>query len=1714
MKTLKSDFGRLLGIFFALVLLPLVSFCQPAPPPMPAAMIDRWILAQPNWLDTFSNAPLGSANLNTAPGWVEAGTSLSVDTNCAAFLDLSMVDEGEANLDLPSGTISLWFQANWTSTADSGSGPGDWASLLTVGQWTSNATASCWSLFIDPDGTNLMFLSQSNGESQVVLTAPIDFDAGDWHNVCVAYSDTNCCLYLEGQPITNAGPITYFPTDDDFVNYGAFVGSESSNGVFQARGQFQDLEAFNGPLSPDEIAQNYADMSAIILNAGGSLPSSGFGPDIDSPPDPGGGVTGGGSPDTSYQGPTYTVTTNYANYTNFWLTVTNNATNVYVTINSTLSNLTYAILTNTSIAGTNWQVWQILLASNSYTHAPPLVIGSTNLFFKGVLVWSITNSGLPDYWCMEYFKTLNIDPYADPDGDGLCNLDEFMLGTNPTNANSVTSLHNDAQALFLAYTNFDTNCRYALFVTNGPSGTMLVTLSNTLVGSNYQIYTRLQSDTNNTWIVETNFFGTNTETSVMITLGGRSLFFVGGYGEDSDGDGLPDGYEVLATLTDPLLPDTGLTGTPDGYKDPDGDGYVNLQEMYNGTNPHVFDTPEGPTNLIADIDFDGSVTFSWQAVSGPVTGYILSAYNNVTNGWTILATNSATELSYVLTNGADYDDGGYSALNILYTIKAVYAGGISIANYGGYNPIPALGQVILIHGPEGKMYMLASALTKNVIGYTAVSTISAGSYPESGLFSFPYDGSFPPDIPAQSNIDIPATQFTNGVAILSETQIPEWANIFPSYIYPQLTGNASGEAQGSLNECLAVPFIDGTQAMKQNIRFLLSAAGSNPFGYNWSDWAPPYTPYTIEVYDQNYVYSSYTGTYDGDFSLDHFAPFEDNYYFKNFIFDSSLVDYRGYMDTGFSPFISEWYLQTTNSYYIFPTYSYVANSNSAPIPGILPSNGWAGYFSGSISNFGAYSSGTNLLSMSSGATNCYGLPYDSLKLTLSNSGGIFFATLSPTSDVSGYSGLPFYAATASPDLQTVGYYFGLLAQPGFYYQPSGPQAYILPGSPTFSVTNPLPLLIGSVGIPMTIGGFAKQAILNGSPNAFAYLGQYFSNAMVISNGSLTTNSAGILSEYGEFLPTVPGQVALQTMPDPDQGNTNGTCVIDIIRLSLDVNHDGAMDETFTGQDNTGYVVPYVFWANNDYDRWTDSPLDGYVEDDIQPDNENPGSPFYEPPDCNYTVGYPPVRAIPCPRDLEDYARMWVSGISSNLLAALPSGSTVTLNWGDVGYPDTNNPTIDIFQAADSDGGTGYLTNLTTASNQINPAICKYIGRIGPGSNIVLNASTFSNNWAGDHYIWCGVANGSGQLSLTVTDGDDNLLAQSSQYIQIEDIKQMYERWTVGDNDDNKPVAEIIPLTNPTNVVDTQPAFHYPYDRAYDTNDDYILFVHGWNLPTWEKDRWAETMYKRLYWQGYQGRVGEFRWPTTQLGVVPPTYNPGEYIAWESSVGLKNLLTNLNGNYPGKVYVLAHSMGNVVTGEALRLAGTNIFVNTYVASQAAISARAYDNAIPADITNIFTLDGYSVKTPDSEGHYYTNGAPPYFTGIGGALHFVDYFNEGDWALNAWISDQADKPQLPYLYVGVSSSYPSGYIDTIPFQEARPLSFGTNTYEIFAMGTQSYSFALGAETNIAARFGSSINLQEDPFNFLRTHPGHSQQFRFDNMTTAAYWQQLLSSFGIQN
>lgn len=45
-------------------------------------------------------------------------------------------------------------------------------------------------------------------------------------------------------------------------------------------------------------------------------------------------------------------------------------------------------------------------------------------------------NGLTMAWELNYFSHTGVDPNADPDGDGMSNLQEFIAGTNPRDSNS------------------------------------------------------------------------------------------------------------------------------------------------------------------------------------------------------------------------------------------------------------------------------------------------------------------------------------------------------------------------------------------------------------------------------------------------------------------------------------------------------------------------------------------------------------------------------------------------------------------------------------------------------------------------------------------------------------------------------------------------------------------------------------------------------------------------------------------------------------------------------------------------------------------------------------------------------------------------------------------------------------------------------------------------------------------------------------------------------------------------------------------------------------------------------------------------------------------------------------------------------------------------------------------------------------------------------
>jgi len=554
--------------------------------------------------------------------------------------------------------------------------------------------------------------------------------------------------------------------------------------------------------------------------------------------------------------------------------------------------------------------------------------------------------------------------------------------------------------------------------------------------------------------------------------------------------------------------------------------------------------------------------------------------------------------------------------------------------------------------------------------------------------------------------------------------------------------------------------------------------------------------------------------------------------------------------------------------------------------------------------------------------------------------------------------------------------------------------------------------------------------------------------------------------------------------------------VDITHLiAVDANRDGQI--ALDGSDDTSAAKPYRFWVNDNHDGlakiWN---LSGYdlVQEDLDPSTGNDAT----------------SNTISCTRDLEDYTRLWLN--IQSITNELQNGTFILgLQWEDT----VGNPAIRIFAAVETNGGTLYLTDTNIAQAQITaPFGTNIVGQNGQQTVTIAAPFLFNTNfWSNcvtnpvTYLLFDGVSSGNGKLVPVIykNDGVTKLAEGRPLFLSLNEITDMYERWTVGEGNGGAPASTPAVFNN------------FQYTAASPEANQYILFVHGWNVSPQVKDDFANTAYKRLWWQGYQGRFGEFRWPTLynfpgwqDQGLNLRNFDDSESNAWASATGLASLLTDLNVQYGNSVYVFAHSHGNIVVGEALRLLGSNQTVNTYVGCQAAVPAHAYDPSTTGWET--------TSSTPDSFASYPSAGAPCYFNGVTSAATRADFYNVNDWALNIWVLNQRLKPDHGITsYPGYYYSTTSGYYKIIGgLAPIKQLTFPPNTYEIFAYCVQSPCYALGATTNVNGFTPENMpGSLWPPDTFGKRNYGdhcwHSAEFLFSAADQWNFWKGLLGQQG---
>lgn len=611
--------------------------------------------------------------------------------------------------------------------------------------------------------------------------------------------------------------------------------------------------------------------------------------------------------------------------------------------------------------------------------------------------------------------------------------------------------------------------------------------------------------------------------------------------------------------------------------------------------------------------------------------------------------------------------------------------------------------------------------------------------------------------------------------------------------------------------------------------------------------------------------------------------------------------------------------------------------------------------------------------------------------------------------------------------------------------------------------------------------------------------------------------------YTAFIqPAEPGQPRGYLLLDPDKvlGNERpvqgpvpekhvrdklATLYVPKLEIRVDANRDRTIN--FDSSDATKAEQPYRFWINNDSDFGS--------EDDAED---------REPLIVNRNNADARIDGL---RDLEDFTRLHIrlEGLTPDEIKS-PRFS-MRLKWIDSAHA----PTVRFFKSEDPSGSLNYLQDVDGGRRQAFSFIPRPPGLVSPteqlswtigftpssSSNIILEALLFE-----------GVEKGSGALVAELLLDDEVICRSPPCYLRIDSANEFIDHWTVGDS--TKISYDMIPGT-----ADRAGDSGLPHPRLKES-PDYILSVHGWRMEPWERRSFALTAFKRLWWEGYKGRFGLFSWPTEWIELNAwyhkvlslgdaRNFDRSERNAWISGRPLAKLLARLEQKHPGRVRLIAHSMGNIVAGEALMQlteSGRPNVVHTYIAMQAAVASHLYDSTAPSrTLTAIGGVGDLDSKTRNVYANYYEqNTTPksykPYFWEIRGAQRFYNYYNILDPALDLWNLGQGLKPDLFYHYdpwYGFFTGPDPWIPNETPFYISRRLTIPRDRFEIFAHAAEARCVALGAQPHVRTDFEntSELNLNAT-FGWEDNAWDHSAQYLSIIANRAEFWRQIINHLGL--
>lgn len=1070
----------------------------------------------------------------------------------------------------------------------------------------------------------------------------------------------------------------------------------------------------------------------------------------------------------------------------------------------------------------------------------------------------------------------------------------------------------------------------------------------------------------------------------------------------------------------------------------------------------VSSNPPAPSNLAATVDSTGTnVDLSWTAAAGNAANYIIK--RGILNTNTGVYTYS--QIGEVSGGVSSFEDAGGIAnpdsYQDQYQVEAVFPGGIlsqfsssGLANPYEGTPYNLRVSAQLVRGPTGRYQLVFSYIPPEV---QYIQLLWSEYNPMVDEFS----GNFRTDT-------VPTNDIINGCYTLPDYEV---TNLFSQDLlefndtayYVSVQAVSTNGAFGAFGSGGFIPndapyFVDGREHLKQNLLFEIRAATmehacpvADEAGY-----------YDIPL-DTNYVECSlfhwavqsklYGNSAPNFIKESAVWPFVENYQFHQRLFDTN------------NPGVS---------------FTWSNNMLTVAAPAVLGIGDpyWISQGFGDLADVAAYTNSGNFY-LESGQKNLFGL---SFQAALVDDGaeeteflgqylfpighGTSVTTLDPGSSMNVSNVTVFFNQTADPVLQTNGYYFSIVNTPGTTLTGDASEALDqpapMPAIVGFAHTNQTGLMIASVGSPTVVGCWEKYSVSNSSPTKYAYLGQYFiTNAFVLTNGVVTTNTTGIVSPYGDFFPMQPGQAAIVTMPDIDTGQ-QATGAVDVISMNVDANHDGTMDFTYSGPDQTSTSRPFRFWVNDDTD-WSDDKGDGIPGQGAQADGVLQTQVPVAVPFQSVIVTVNNGWNVHGRRDLVDFFPVYLNIGSLFQSNALSAGiSTTDTNYQFVlsqaegalrfAYTDLTPTNYMNFLRDTNESSSLAFAALTTISNTGVVLPPSFIGGIAASNQGIILVEAWTNTTQ--------------PLMLTVYHGT-NQIAQTSLYLSISEVEQMFRSKSILLYPDQRAV--------PDRLTDAQ------VPNEPDTTGVNFIFVHGYNVNPDQARGWNSDIYKRLYWSGSHARFYGVTWTASDsqvAGQVSINLQTNIVHAFATAPLLNTFLNSLSGTN----VVAGHSLGNMLTLITLNDC-SNQNINTYCMIDAAVAIEAIDTSATLN------PDMYPTAWTNYESHLWAADWHNLFLTSDGRSHLTwsgrlanlqnasvyNFYSSGEEVLRDYPTDPPTnylgivKSQLVALWEGDSG------VDAWAFQEKlKGLMLGNGFLSSDHGGWQMNE---AYETNVANGYGSS-------------------------------------------